>query len=67
MSLQQTKPGGAAMVAMEAVIHMTRIRGAELTSSCDEKKAAVGMALDLASANYPGELIEICSESQAQR
>ncbi len=41
------------------------IRGAELTSSCEEEKASLSLAFDWARANCPTECISICSGSQS--
>ncbi len=47
------------------IIHTSKIRGAELTSSYEEEKAAFLLALDWARANCSTESISICSESQS--
>ncbi len=47
------------------IIHTSKARGAELTSSCEEEKAALLLALDWARANCPTECISICSDSQS--
>ncbi len=66
-----TTAGGAAMVATvggpadPVIIHTSKAREAELTSSYEEEKAALLLALDWARANCPTERISICSGSQA--
>ncbi len=47
------------------IIHTSKVRGAELTSSYEEEKAALLLALDWAWANCPTERISICSDSQS--
>ncbi len=49
------------------IIHTSKARGAELTSSSsyEEKKAALLLALDWARANCPTERISICAYSQS--
>ncbi len=44
------------------LIHMFKIRGAELTSSYEEEKTALLLALDWARANCPTERMSICYE-----
>ncbi len=46
------------------LIHTSKARGAELTSSYEEEKAALLLALDWARAKCPTERISICSDSQ---
>ncbi len=63
--------GAAAMVATlgnpadPVIIHTSKTRGAELTSSYEEEKATLLLALDWARANCPTERISICSDSQS--
>ncbi len=52
-------------LANPLIIHMSKARGAELTSSYEEEKAALLLALDWARANCPTERISICSDSQS--
>ncbi len=47
------------------IIHTSKARGAELTSSYEEEKAALLLALEWARANCPTERISICSDSQS--
>ncbi len=47
------------------IIHTCRARGAELTSSYEEEKAALLLTLDWARANCPAKRISICSDSQS--
>ncbi len=47
------------------IIHTSKARGAELTSSYEEEKAALFLALDWARANCPTERISIFSDSQS--
>ncbi len=47
------------------IIHTSKARGAELTSSYQEEKAALLLNLDWARANCPTERISICSDSQS--
>ncbi len=42
------------------IIHTSKVRGAGLTSSYEEEKAALLLALDWARANCPTERISIC-------
>ncbi len=49
------------------IIHTSKAHGAELTSSFEEEKAALLLALDWARANCPTEHISICSDSQSLR
>ncbi len=64
-----TTAGGAAMVATTGdpadpvIIHTFKARGAVLTSSYKEEKAALVLALDWARANSPTERISICPDS----
>ncbi len=46
------------------IIHKSKARGAELTSSYEEEKATLLLALNWARANCPTERISICSDSQ---
>ncbi len=46
------------------IIHTSKPRGAELTSSYEEEKAARLLVLDWARANCPTEHISICRDSQ---
>ncbi len=45
------------------IIHTSKARGAGLTSSYEEEKAALLLALDWARANCHTERISICSDS----
>ncbi len=47
------------------IIHTSKLRGAELTSSYEEETAALLQTLDWAGANCPTERIPICSDSQS--
>ncbi len=47
------------------ITHTSKARGAELTSSYEEEKAALLLALDWAKANCPTERISICFDSQS--
>ncbi len=47
------------------IIHTSKARGAELTSSYEEEKASLLLALDWARANCPTERISIYSDSQS--
>ncbi len=47
------------------IIYKSKARGAELTSSYEEEKAALLLALDWARAKCPTERISICSDSQS--
>ncbi len=47
------------------IIHTSKARGAELTSSYEEEKAVLLLALDRARANCPTDRIPICSDSQS--
>ncbi len=47
------------------IIHTSNARGAELTSSYEEEKATLLLALDWARANCPTGRISICSDSQS--
>ncbi len=66
-----TTAGGSAMLATvgdpadPVIIHTSKARGAELTPSYEEEKAALLLALDWARANCPTERISICSDSQS--
>ncbi len=62
-----TTASGAATVGDPAdpvIIHTSKARGGELTSSYKEEKAALLLALDWIRANCPTERISICSDSQ---
>ncbi len=67
-----TTAGGAAMVATvgdtadSAIIHTPKARGVGLTSSYEEGKAALLLALDWPRANCPTERISICSDIQSR-
>ncbi len=45
------------------IIHTSKVRVAELTSSYEEEKASLLLALDWAAANCPTERISICTNS----
>ncbi len=47
------------------IIHTSKARGAELTSSYDEEKDALLLAFYRAMARCPTERISICSDSQS--
>ncbi len=47
------------------IIHTSKARGAELTSSYKEEKAALPLALDWARSHCPTDRISICSDSQS--
>ncbi len=49
-----------------AIIHTSKVRGAELISSYEEEKATLLLALDWARANCPTERILICPDSESQ-
>ncbi len=48
-----------------AIIPESKIRGAELTSSYEEEKAAILLALDWTRTNCPTKRISICSDIQS--
>ncbi len=47
------------------IIHTSKVRAAELTSSYEEEKAALLLALDWPRAKCPTECKSICSDSQS--
>ncbi len=47
------------------ITQTSKARGAELTSSYEEEKAALLLALEWARANCPTERMSICSDSQS--
>ncbi len=51
--------------ADSVIIHTSKARGAELTSSYEEEKGILLLALDWTRANCPTERISICSDSQS--
>ncbi len=51
--------------ADSVIIHKPKARGSELTSSYEEEKATLPLALDWARANCPTERISICSDIQS--
>ncbi len=66
-----TKDGGAAVIvtrgdpADPTMLHQSHLRGAAFTSSFAKKAAAMQLALEWTTANYPEYSITICTDSQS--